>query len=53
MNTNTGRDAFEPAESMLTIIDTLGRSCLYVAVTQNGRVVDSDAHASGFDDDMD
>jgi hypothetical protein len=37
----------------IRLIDALGRSCLYVPVTQNGRVVDSDAHASGFDDDLD
>jgi hypothetical protein len=37
----------------IRLTDALGRSCLFVPVTQNGRVVDSDAYASDFDDERD
>jgi hypothetical protein len=35
----------------IRLTDALGRSCLFVPVTQNGKVVDSDAYSFDVDDD--
>jgi hypothetical protein len=35
------------------LTDALGRSCVYVPVTQNGRTVDSEAYAFDAEDEMD
>jgi hypothetical protein len=34
----------------IKLIDALGRSCIYVPTTQNGRVVDSEAYLDPEDD---
>jgi hypothetical protein len=35
----------------IKLIDAKGRSCIYVPITQNGRVVDSHVYASDPDED--
>jgi len=36
----------------IKLIDAEGRSCIYVPITQDGRVVDSQGHALDMEDDL-